>query len=97
MAAVLPWGELGAAGAPTHYRDGEVAQDLPCSPCPAHIEPRVLVSNLQDLQQALLEADAASRSERPGLLVPDHAGTALVGITVQLQHIARVQQEMFLF
>lgn len=37
--ALLPRGGLGAAGAPTHDRDGEVAQDLPSSPCPAHVEP----------------------------------------------------------
>lgn len=41
--------------------------------------------------------DAAPWDEQPGLLVPDHAGTALVGVTVQLQRIAWVQQEMFLF
>lgn len=85
----LPW-------ALTHDGDGEVAQDLPSAPGPAHVEPRVLVGDLGDLQQALLEMDAAPRDQRPGLLVPDHAGTAVVGVAVQLQHVAWVQQEMFL-
>lgn len=49
----------------THYRDGEVAQDFPGAPRPTHVEPRVLVGDLGDLQYALLEADAGPREQWP--------------------------------